>query len=43
MNCGDEFKILLPQEKSNKTIGCPVIPFRRALSDFLLTLTVFYE
>ena len=39
----DEIKILLPQEKSNKTIGRLVIPFRRALSDFLLTPAVFYE
>ena len=27
----DGIEILLPQEKSNKTIGCPIIPFRRAL------------
>jgi len=35
----DGIEILLPQEKSNKTIGCPVFPLE-GLFDFLLTLVL---
>ncbi len=28
----DEIKLLLPPEKSDKTIGRPVIPFRKVLN-----------
>jgi len=34
----DEIKLLLPPEKSNKTIGRPVIPFRKVLDVFLYIL-----
>jgi transposase len=32
----DEIKLLLPPEKSNKTIGRPVIPFRKVLDGIIL-------
>jgi transposase len=31
----DEIKLLLPPEKSNKTIGRPVIPLRKVLDGIL--------
>ena len=34
----DEIKLLLPPEKSNKTIGRPVIPFRKVLDGILYIL-----
>jgi hypothetical protein len=33
----DEIKLLLPPEKSDKTIGRPVIPFRKVLDGILYT------
>jgi transposase len=32
----DEIKLLLPPEKSNNTIGRPVIPFRKVLEDGII-------
>jgi transposase len=32
----DEIKLLLPPEKSNNTIGYPVIPFRKVLDGIIL-------
>ena len=34
----DEIKLLLPSEKPNKTIGRPVIPFRKVLDGILYIL-----
>ena len=34
----DEIKLLLPPEKSNKTIGRPVIPFRKVLDGIVYIL-----
>jgi transposase len=34
----DEFKLLLPPEKVNKTIGRPAIPFRKVLDGILYIL-----
>ena len=34
----EEIKLILPPEKSNKTIGRPVVPFRRVLDGILYVL-----
>jgi transposase len=34
----DEIKVILPPEKLNKTIGRPVVPFRRVLDGILYVL-----
>jgi transposase len=34
----DEIKLILPSEKSNKTIGRPVIPFRKILDGIVYIL-----
>jgi transposase len=35
---GGDHKIILPPEKSNKTIGRPVVPFRKVLDAILYVL-----
>jgi len=35
----DEIKLSLPPEKSDKTIGRPVIPFRKVLDDIVYILS----
>jgi transposase len=39
MTCGDEIELLLPPEKPNKTIGLPLIPFRKVLDGILHVLS----
>ena len=39
----DEIKIILPPEKANKTIGRPVISFRKVLDGILYILRTGYE
>jgi putative transposase len=34
----NEIKLLLPREKSNNTIGCPVIPFGKVLDGIVYIL-----
>jgi transposase len=34
----DEIRLILPPEKSNKTIGRPVVPFRKVLDGILYVL-----
>ena len=34
----DEIRLILPPEKSNKSIGCPVVPFRNVLDGILYVL-----
>lgn len=34
----DEIKLILPPEKSNKTVGRPVIPFRKVLDGIIYIL-----
>jgi hypothetical protein len=37
-----EIKLILPPEKSNKTIGRPVVPFRKVLDAILYVLRTGY-
>ena len=34
----NEIKILLPLEKANNTVGCPIIPFRKVVDGILYVL-----
>jgi transposase len=34
----DEIKLILPSEKLDKTVGCPVVPFRKVLDGILYVL-----
>ena len=39
----DEIKLILPPEKPNKTIGRPVLPFRKVLDGILYVLRTGYQ
>jgi transposase len=39
----NEIRLVLPSEKSNNTIGCPVITFRKVLDGILYVLITGYQ
>ena len=39
----DEIKLILPSEKPDKTIGRPVVPFRKVLDGILYVLRTGYQ
>jgi len=39
----DEIKIILPPEKPDKTIGRPIVPFRKVLDGILYVLRTGYQ